>query len=153
MRHHLQQHQHPPTIAILGSGTLGEHVLALLLEDEGYAARLLKAPRPAATTALLPEGGSIEELLRGVDVVLLWPAPVLREEAKEEFVVAMKSAVATAKIPLLFLSPSMVVAFKDELAGEVPFMRHFEQLMWIIREVLGSPSGSVSFLDLGDLAV
>jgi hypothetical protein len=54
------------TIAILGSGTLGEHTLALLLEDEGYAARLLKAPPTAATTkVLLPEaeGGSVEGLL------------------------------------------------------------------------------------------
>jgi hypothetical protein len=125
----------------------------MLLEDEGYATRLLKAPSKAATTALLPEGGSIEELLEGVEVVLLWPAPILRDEAKEEFVVAMKSAVATAKIPLIFLSPSMAVALKDELAGEVPLMRHFEQLLWIIRKVLGSPSGSVSFLDLGELAV
>jgi hypothetical protein len=44
------------------------------------------------------------------------------------------------------------VAFKDELAGEVPLMRQFEQLMWIIKAVLGSPAGSVNFLDLGGLA-
>jgi hypothetical protein len=125
----------------------------MLLEDGGYSTKLLTAPPKAATTALLPEGGSVEELLEGVDVVLLWPAPILKDEASEAFVVAMKSAAATAKMPLLFLSPSMAVAFKDELAGEVPLMRHFEQLMWIIRKVLGSPSGSVSFLDLGDLAV
>jgi hypothetical protein len=34
----------PLTIAILGSNTLAEHVLVLLLEDEGYIMRLLKAP-------------------------------------------------------------------------------------------------------------
>jgi hypothetical protein len=148
--HHIQKQ--PPTIAILGSSTLGEHVLALLLEDEGYAARLLKAPSTAATTVLLPEGGSVEELLEGVDVVLLWPAPTLRDDARETFVGAMRSACAKAKIPVLAVSPSMAVASKDELAGEVPLMRQFEQLMWVIKAVLGSPAGSVNFLDLAGLA-
>jgi hypothetical protein len=31
-------------------------------------------------------------------------------------------------------------------------MRQFEQLLWIIREVLRSPTGSVDFLDLAGLA-
>jgi hypothetical protein len=143
-------------VAVLGSSTLGEHTLAMLLEDEGYAARLLKAPPPAATTTvLLPEaeGGSVEGLLEGVDVVLLWPAPTLRDDAREAFVGAMRSAAATAKIPLVALSLSMAVASKDELAGEVPLMRQFEQLLWIIKVVVGSPAGSVSFLDLGGVAV
>jgi hypothetical protein len=140
------------TIAILGSNTLGEHVLAMLLEDEGYAARLLKAPPTTATATVLlaeGEGDSVEDLLEGVDVVLLWPAPTLRDYAREAFVGAMRSAAATAKIPLVGLSPTMAVASNDELAVEVPFMRHFEQLMGVIRKVLGSPAGSVSFLDLG----
>jgi hypothetical protein len=149
--HHTQQ-QPPKTVAVLGSGTLGEHVLAMLLEDEGYAARLLKAPPPAATTKMLlpeAEGGSVEGLLEDVDIVLLWPAPTLRDYAREAFVGAMRSACATAKIPVLALSPTMAVASKDELAGEVPLMLQFEQLMWIMRVVLGSPAGSVNFLDLG----
>jgi hypothetical protein len=146
MRHH---QQHPATIAILGSGTLGEHVLAMLLEDEGYALRLIKAPPTAATTtALIPEGGSLEELLEGVDVVLLWPALSLRDDAREAFVGAMRSACAKAKIPVLALSPSLAVAAKDELSVEVPLMRQFEQLLGVIKEVLGSPAGSVTFLDL-----
>jgi hypothetical protein len=145
--HHTQQQ--PPTVAILGSSTLGEHVLAMLLEDEGYATKLLKAPPTAATTALITESGSVEELLDGVDVVLLWPAPTLRDDAREAFVGAMRSACAKAKIPLVALSPTMAVASKDELAVEVPLMRQFEQLLGVIREVLGSPAGSVNFLDLG----
>ena len=52
---------------------------------------------------------------------------------------------AKAKIPVVALSPSMAVASKDELAGEVPLMRQFEQLLWIIKVVLGSPAGSVTF--------
>jgi hypothetical protein len=151
--HHIQQQ--PPTVAILGSNTLGEHVLALLLEDEGYAARLLKAPPTAATTTvLLPEaeGGSVGELLDDVDIVLLWPAPILRDDAIEAFVGAMRSAAAKAKIPLVALSPTLHVASQDELSVEVPLMRQFEQLLWIIKVVLGSPAGSVSFLDLAGLA-
>jgi hypothetical protein len=63
----------------------------------------------------------------------------------------MRSAAATAKIPVLALSPSLAVAAKDELAGEVPLMRQFEQLLWMVKEVLRSPAGSVAFLDLGGL--
>jgi hypothetical protein len=88
-----------------------------------------------------------------VDVVLLWPpAQTQRDAAREAFVGAMRSACAKAKIPVLALSPSMAVAAKDELAGEMPLMRQFEQLMWIIKVVLGSPAGSVAFLDLAALA-
>jgi hypothetical protein len=149
--HHIQQQR--TTVAILGSGTLGEHILAMLLEDEGYAARLIKAPPTSATTEVLfPEEGSAEELIEGLDVVLLWPAPTMGDDAREAFVVAMRSACAKAKIPVVALSPSMAVASKDELAGEVPFMRQFEQLMWVIKAVLGSPAGSVTFLDLAALA-
>jgi hypothetical protein len=148
--HHIQQQL--TTVAILGSGTLGEHVLAMLLENEGYAARLIKAPPTAASTAVIPEGSSVGELLEGVDVVLLWPTPTLRDDAREAFVGAMRSACAKAKIPVLALSPTLNVASQDELAVEVPLMRQFEQLLWIIREVLGSPAGSVTFLDLAALA-
>jgi hypothetical protein len=150
---HHNDHQ-PTTVAILGTDTLGEHVLAMLLENEGYASRLLKAPPTAATTTvLLPEaeGDSVEGLLEDVDLVLLWPAPTLTDDAREAFVGAMRSACAKAKIPVVALSPTLPVAFKDELAGEVPLMRQFEQLLWIIKVVLGSPAGSVNFLDLGGL--
>jgi hypothetical protein len=140
------------TIAILGSNTLAEHTLALLLEEEGYAARLLKAPPTAAITALLLEGDSEDELLEGVDVVLLWPTPTLIDDAREAFVGAMRSACAKAKIPLVALSRTLHVASQDELAVEVPLRRQFEQLMRIIRKVLGSPAGSVDFVDLAGLA-
>lgn len=152
MPHHI--HQQRATVAVLGSSTLGEYVLAMLLEDEGYAAKLIKAPPTAATTVLIPEaeGGSVEELLEGVDVVLLWPVSTPRDYAREAFVGAMRSACAKAKKPVVALSPTIAVASKDELAGEVPLMRQFEQLLWIIKVVLGSPAGSVNFLDLGGLA-
>jgi hypothetical protein len=101
---------------------------------------------------LLPEGDSVEELLEGVDVVLLWPAPALRDDAREAFVGAMRSACAKANRPLVALSPSLNVASQDELAVEVPLMRQFEQLLCIIKVVLGSPASSVTFLDLAGLA-
>src|SRR3712207_5804239 len=123
MGHHHQQH--PATIAILGSGTLAEHVLAMLLEDEGYAAKLRKVPSHAAAATLPPEGGSVEELLGGVDVVLLWPAPTLRDDAGEALVAAMRSASATAKIPVLALPRTLDVAFQDELAVDLPLKRQF----------------------------
>ena len=147
-------HKQPPTVAILGLNTLGEHVLAMLLEDEGYAAGLIKAPPTAATsTVLLPEaeGGSVEGLLEGVDVVLLWPASTLRDDTRETFVGAMRSACAKAKIPLVALSPTLHVASQDELAEEVPLMRQFEQLLWIIKAVLGLPARSVTCLGLAGL--
>jgi hypothetical protein len=125
----------------------------MLLEDEGYVARILNTPPTAATRALLREGDSVEELLGGADVVLLWPVATLRDDVREAFVVAMRSACATVQIPVLAVSPSMVVALKDELAGEVPFMRQFEQLMWIIKFALESPAGSIDFLDLAELAM
>jgi hypothetical protein len=139
------------TIAILGVDTVAEHVLAMLLENEGYTARLIKAPPTAAPTVLLPEaeGDSVEELLDGVDMVLLWPAPILRDGAREAFVDAMRSAPGTAKIPVLALSPTLHAALQDELAVDVPLKQHFEQLVWIIKEVLRSPAGSVHFQDLG----
>jgi hypothetical protein len=140
------------TIAILGADTVAEHVLAMLLENEGYTARLIKAPPTAAPTMLLPEGRSVDELLDGVDVVLLWPAPTLRDGAREAFVGAMRSACAKAKIPVLALSPALDAALQDELAVDVPLRQQFEQLLWIINEVLRSPAGSVAFLDLAGLA-
>jgi hypothetical protein len=139
----------PLTIAILGSNTLAEHVLVLLLEDEGYIMRLLKAPHMGPPT-VLPEGGSVDELLEGVDVVLLWPAPTLRDEAREAFVGATRSTPQTAAIPVLTLSRGCLAGRAGRRCA--PVKRQFEQLAQIIKAVLGSPAGSVGFLDLAGLA-
>jgi hypothetical protein len=76
MRHH--QHQ-PTTVAILGAHTLVEDILARLLEEEGYDARILEA---------YPTG-VVDELLDGVDA----------------FLSTMRNIPKTAHIPVLSLSP------------------------------------------------
>jgi hypothetical protein len=59
-----QKHHHPTTtVAILGTSTLSEDILARLLEREGYAVRHLEAPPT----------GLVEELRDGVDVLLASP--------------------------------------------------------------------------------
>lgn len=116
-----------PIVAILGQGTLAERVLAQLLEEEGYAVRLLRAP-PAGSPEALPEGRPIGELLEGVNAVLLWPGPTLRDGAREAFVDAMRSRAATQRIPLLPLPDTLEVALQDELAVEVPLERQFARL-------------------------
>ncbi len=123
------------TIAILGSNTLAEHLLARLLEGRGYAARLLKAP-PTGSPTVLPEGRSVDELLDGVDVVLLWPAPTLPSGAREAFLTCMRRNPATAQTPSLALSPTLEVGLQDELAVEVPLEHQFERLMCAIEGIL-----------------
>ncbi len=107
------------TVAILGPNSVPEHVLAHLLEAEGYAARLIKAP-PTGVPAALPERGSAAKLLDDVDIVLLWPTPTLKDATREAFVDAMGSSVTTAKIPTLALPPALETALQDELAADVP---------------------------------
>jgi hypothetical protein len=60
VRHHPQQ---PTTIAIVGADALAEDILAQLLQEEGYTTRVHEV-HPIGLT---------EELLDGVDVVLLAP--------------------------------------------------------------------------------
>jgi hypothetical protein len=141
--------QWPHTIAILGPNTLAEHVLSHLLEGEGYAVRLLKAPKNSAPKAL-PEGGSLKERLDGVEAVLLWPGPSLKEAAREDFVTSMRNTPATAQIPLLTLPSSLEIALQDEMAGEVPLAQLFAQLERVLEAVLASPAGSVDLVDLSD---
>ena len=57
------QHHQPTTIAILGPDTMVEAILARLLHKEGYATRILEA-NPT---------GVADELLEGVDALLLTP--------------------------------------------------------------------------------
>ena len=57
------QHHQPTTIAILGPDTMVEGILSRLLHKEGYATRLLD---PNTT-------GAANELLDGVDALLLTP--------------------------------------------------------------------------------
>ena len=77
-------HQHLNTIAILGTDTLAEGILARLLEREGYATTIIEA---------YPTG-LVEELLDDVDILLV--APGLKDGVHEGFLEAMRNAPKTA---------------------------------------------------------
>jgi hypothetical protein len=57
------QHHQPTTIAILGTDSPSERILALLLEDEGYDTRRIETER----------AGLADRILDGIDVLLLAP--------------------------------------------------------------------------------
>jgi hypothetical protein len=59
----VKQPLQPTTIAILGTDSLSERILALLLEDEGYDTRRIETER----------AGLADELLDGINVPLLAP--------------------------------------------------------------------------------
>ena len=125
MRDH--QHQQPPTVAILGANTLLDRVLARLLEDEGYDTRLLEASYPT---------GLIDELLDGVDVLLL--SPYLDAYERRGLLNALRSTPEAAqRIPVLSLPFPLQVALQDQLAVNVPWQSLFKGLVQEIEAALG----------------
>jgi cellobiose-specific phosphotransferase system component IIB len=96
-------HKHLNTIAILGTDTLAEGILARLLEREGYATTIIEA---------YPTG-LVEELLDDVDILLV--APGLKDGVREGFLEAMRNAPKTA-IPVLPLSAALKQALLDEVS-------------------------------------
>jgi hypothetical protein len=105
-------------VAILGTDTLVENSLARLLEREGYATRHLEACYPT---------GRMDELLDGVDVVIL--APGQKESVREAFLEAMRSTLKAAAIPVLPLSSALKLAMLDELAASASWRSLFEELV------------------------
>jgi hypothetical protein len=122
----MRQQQQPTTIAIVGADTLVEDILARLLREEGYATRLIEASYP---TGLVDD-----ELLDGVDVVLLSPA--LDAEVHGAFLEAMRSTQETAAIPVLPLSAALKLALLDELSASASWRSLFEELVGQIGAVL-----------------
>lgn len=94
-------------VAILGPDTLVEDILARLLREKGCDARLLEA---------YPTG-VVDELLDGVDLLLL--APGLKDGVREAFLEAMRSTPKTAAIPVLSLSSTLKQALLDELSASL----------------------------------
>ena len=131
------------TIAILGPNAVPEYVLMHLLEErENYAVRLLKAPPAAAAPSGKLGVGSVEALLREVDVVLVWPS--LGEGAIEAFLSAMESTPATASIPILALPSSLAMALQDEMAVDVPLELQLARLVRDVEATLGSDQEGIS---------
>jgi len=97
-----------------------------LLEREGYHVRHLEAPLT----------GLIEELLEGVDVLLL--APGLKDGVREAFLKAMRSTQEkSAAIPVLPLSSALKLALLDELSAGASWRTLFEELTSQIGAALG----------------
>jgi hypothetical protein len=90
------------TVAILSGNPLVDRVLELLLEDAGYEVRLLGEP----------EAFRVEDLLDGVDVLLIGRG--LGDDRREYFLRAMASTLETATTPVLALSPGPEGTFATE---------------------------------------
>jgi hypothetical protein len=127
-------HYQPTTIAILGSDTLAEDILARLLEHEGYNTRIIEA---------YPTG-LVEELLEGVDVLLL--APGLNPDVRRAFLEAMRSTPKTAAMPILPLCPTLRQALLDELSASTSWRSHFEELIGQIGAALQRAAASTRAL-------
>ena len=84
------------TIAILGGNAVVGRALEVLLRSVGYEVRLWLEE---------PEAYGPEELLEGVDVLLLGPGLGAAEERREEYLRDMKGALETAAIVVLAFSP------------------------------------------------
>jgi sugar/nucleoside kinase (ribokinase family) len=132
----LRQHHQPTTVvAILGTDTLGEDILARLLQQEGYATRLIEAH---------PTGLVDDEPLEGVDVVLL--SPGLKESVREAFLEAMRRTQETAAIPVLPLSAALRLALLDELSASASWRSLFEELVGQIGAALTRAAASARAL-------
>jgi hypothetical protein len=126
----MRYHQQPTTVVILGTDTLAEGILARLLEREGYATRLLEA-RPTEV---------VDELLDGVDVLLL--APGLDAGLHRALVEAMRINPKTARIQALSFSAALKAALLDELSANASWRSLFEELVGQIGAALESAAAS-----------
>jgi hypothetical protein len=122
------------TVAILGTDSLAEDILARLLRREGYDTRILDA-HPM---------GVVDELLDGVDVLLL--APGLNPDVRRAFLKAMRGNPQTAAMPVLPLCPTLRQALLDELGASTSWRSHFEELIGQIGAALQRAAASTRAL-------
>jgi hypothetical protein len=117
----------PPTtvVAILGTNSLPEGILARLLEEVGYTTRIIEVSPTAV----------VDEVLDGVDILLL--APGLKDGVREDSLEAMRSTPQTAGTPVLSLSPSLKLALLDELAVSASWRSLFDELVGQVVAALG----------------
>jgi hypothetical protein len=136
------QPQQPTTVALLGANTLVDQILARLLEQEGYNTKLLEA---------YPTG-PIDELLDGVDVLLL--SPELDADLRGAFLDAMRSTPEAAhkRVPVLSLSVPLRMALLDELSVNVSWQSLFRGLVQEIEDALRRAEASAQTLpvDVGE---
>ena len=130
----MPHHHRPATIAILGTDTVVENALSLLLGGAGYSTRILEDPSASAANA--------EEQLVGVDLLLLTPS--LREETRESFLRAIEptASAAASDVPVLTLSTAPQRGPNERTAGVVPWPTPLEDLGLAIEAALApAPSG------------
>lgn len=111
------------TVAIQGGDPLVGQALEILLRGVGYEVRLLGDP----------EAFKVEDLLEGVDVLLLGPG--MSNGHREDFLGAVASTLETATIPVLSFTagPKGTLAEEDRL---VPWPCRIEDLSQEIEAAL-----------------
>jgi len=130
-----KHHRHTtPVVAIFGTGTLFEDILARLLVREGYHVRHLEGSHT----------GMKDELLEGVDVMLVTPGP--KGEVREAFLRATRSTQESAAIPVLPLSDALKLALLDELSAGASWRTLFEELIGQIGAALAGAATSAGAL-------
>jgi len=113
------------TIALLGTDTVVDRALLLLLQGEGYEIRMLEAPPM----------GPPEDLMEGVDLLLI--SPGLVHERSEESLAVLRGKREMIGVPVLELS-SLAVGegfLHGEEVSVVPWPIHIEGLA---REIEGA---------------
>ena len=121
MNQHLQQ---PPAIAILGTGSLSEKILARLLRDEGYDTRIV-GTQP---------NGFMDGWLDGADVLLFTPDRKGGGHLSSSWATRSRIPDAAPSVPLL---PTLKLALLNEPAVSVPWREQFEGLVRQIEAALG----------------
>jgi hypothetical protein len=134
MRQQQTHHQPTTTVAIFGTGTLSEDILARLLERESYHVKHLEAS-PSSMN---------DELLEGIDIVLV--APGLKGEEREAFLKAARSTREIAAIPVLPLSAARKLALLDELSASASWRTLLEELIGQIGAILAGAATSARAL-------
>lgn len=124
-RRKLQVHdQTANTIALLVRNSVVGRALSLLLEGAGYETRIIE----------VPPTGRIEDLLEGVDLLLIYPG--LSAERRKETLALLRGTRERMQIPVLELSPDAERAVPpDEVEGEVGIVPWPIDLEGLSREI------------------
>lgn len=116
----------PTTIALLGGNTVVGQALSLLLRGSGYETTILDAPPT----------GLPEDLLKGVDLLLI--SPGLVGWRREESLTALRGARERMGVPVLELSSAPGEGSLDDEVGMVPWPINIDGLACEIEGALGA---------------
>ena len=112
------------TIALLGTDTMVGRALSLLLQGEGYEIRMAEAP----------QAGTPDDLMEGVDLLLIPPDLVQRRF--EESLAALRGKRERLGVPVLSLSSAVKEGLlHEEQVRVVPWPINMEELA---REIEGA---------------